>query len=65
MTRYAKLLMAIGLGAGIALGSVGAPVQAAEELRLGGVHSPTSFETQALERFAELVAEKTGGELII
>lgn len=65
MTRYANLLMAIGLGAGIALGSVGAPVQAAEELRLGGVHSPTSFETQALERFAELVAEKTGGELTI
>jgi len=36
---------------------------AAKELRLGGVHSPTSFETKGLERFAALVAEKSGGAL--
>ncbi|OUS03997.1 hypothetical protein A9Q96_16960 [Rhodobacterales bacterium 52_120_T64] len=38
---------------------------AAETLRLGGVHSPTSFETQSLEHFAQLVEEKTNGELTI
>lgn len=36
---------------------------AAKELRLGGVHSPTSFETKALERFAALAAEKSGGTI--
>lgn len=36
---------------------------AVKELRLGGVHSPTSFETKGLERFAALAAEKSGGTL--
>lgn len=36
---------------------------ATKELRLGGVHSPTSFETKGLIRFAELVAAKSGGAL--
>jgi len=36
---------------------------AVKELRLGGVHSPTSFETKGLERFAELAAAKSGGTL--
>lgn len=39
------------------------PASAAKELRLGGVHSPTSFETRGLMRFAELVASKSGGTL--
>ncbi len=38
---------------------------AAETLRLGGVHSPSSFETKSLDRFAELVSEKTGGEVTV
>lgn len=37
----------------------------ANELRLGGVHSPNSFETRALERFAELASEKTDGALSV
>lgn len=41
------------------------PATAAKELRLGGVHSPTSFETKGLERFAELVAGKSGGALVV
>lgn len=32
-------------------------------LRLGGVHSPTSFETKGLLEFARLTAEKSGGTL--
>lgn len=36
---------------------------ATKELRLGGVHSPTSFETKGLMQFAELVAAKSGGTL--
>ena len=36
---------------------------ATKELRLGGVHSPTSFETKGLMRFAELAAAKSGGTL--
>ncbi len=37
----------------------------ARELRLGGVHSPTSFETKGLEKFAELAAQKSGGAVTI
>ena len=37
----------------------------ASQLRLGGVHAPNSFETQALNKFAELASEKSGGSLQI
>ena len=37
----------------------------AADLRLGGVHSPNSFETKALEKFAELAKEKSDGALNI
>lgn len=37
----------------------------AAELRLGGVHSPNSFETRALEKFAELASDKSNGALKI
>ncbi|MBX3677324.1 MAG: TRAP transporter substrate-binding protein [Rhodocyclaceae bacterium] len=46
-----------------ALGVSGSALAAPKELRLGGVHSPTSFETRGLEQFAKLVAEKSGGTL--
>lgn len=35
------------------------------ELRLGGVHSPLSAETLALNHFAEQVAERSNGEMTI
>jgi tripartite ATP-independent transporter DctP family solute receptor len=37
----------------------------AKELRLGGVHSPSSFETKGLTLFADLVEEKTKGTLTV
>lgn len=37
----------------------------AKDLRLGGVHSPTSFETKGLNLFADMVKEKTNGALTI
>jgi tripartite ATP-independent transporter DctP family solute receptor len=41
------------------------PAAAAKELRVGGVHSPTSFETKGLEKFAELAAQKSGGAVTV
>lgn len=40
-------------------------VAAAKALKLGGVHSPTSFETKALQYFAKQVEEKTKGEVTV
>lgn len=37
----------------------------AADLRLGGVHAPNSFETQALDRFAELASEMSDGDLTV
>lgn len=59
MSNLGKLL-----GTAACIASIGAAASAAD-LRLGGVHAPNSFETRALERFAELAAEKSGGELRI
>ncbi len=53
------------LGIVLAATTLTAPGTMAKDLKLGGVHSPTSFETQALHKFAELVAEKSGGDLKI
>ena len=55
----------VGITAVLALLPMFQPPEAAaaKRLRLGGVHSPTSFETKALNHFAALVAEKTGGSL--
>lgn len=52
--------LALGFGAALALQPQGAQ---AKDLRLGGVHSPTSFETRGLNQFAKLVNEKTNGEI--
>ena len=46
-----------------ALVGSGSALAATKELRLGGVHSPASFETKGLEQFAKLAAEKSGGTL--
>ena len=54
-----------GFGILLAAAALTAPSATAKDLKLGGVHSPTSFETQALNKFAELVAEKSGGDLKI
>ena len=53
----------LGLAVGTAVAGVIAQPVMAKELRLGGVHSPTSFETQGLNRFAELVKRETNGGL--
>ena len=57
--------LASGLGVALIAAALAAPMATAKELTLGGVHSPTSMETQALNKFAELVSEKSGGQLKI
>lgn len=52
------------IGVAACVACIGTTVSAAD-LRLGGVHAPNSFETRALEKFAELAAEKSGGEITI
>ena len=54
-----------GLGIILAATALSAPGASAKSLKLGGVHSPTSFETKGLNKFAELVGEKSGGDLTI
>jgi tripartite ATP-independent transporter DctP family solute receptor len=52
------------IGAALVAVALALPAQAAE-LRLGGVHAPNSFETRALQKFAELAKAKSGGSLDI
>src|SRR5690606_5490387 len=52
----------VGVAACLAVLGTGA---AAADLRLGGVHAPNSFETRALEKFAELAKQKSGGSVTI
>ena len=61
MKKTFSVLAAAGLLAGLAIQADVA--QAAQSLRLGGVHSPTSFETRGLNEFARLVEAKTGGSV--
>ena len=59
VSRFTALLGAVACAFGIAT------TANAAELRLGGVHAPNSFETRALEKFAELAKEKSGGAVQI
>lgn len=56
-TKFSAATLALLISMGMAA--------SAETLRLGGVHSPTSFETKSLERFAELAKKKSGGKVIV
>lgn len=49
----------------LAASAMMAPAVNAAALKLGGVHAPNSFEVQALERFAELASEKSGGSVTV
>lgn len=57
-----SLIRALVLGAALA-GAAGAASAETVTLRLGNITGPKHIETRAQEHFAELVAEKTGGEV--
>lgn len=63
MQRISRLTVIAILAIPLMLHATPAMAAAVKELRLGGVHSPTSFETKEIQRFAALVAEKSGGTL--
>lgn len=64
MMKCSRILKALlPAAAAVALIQAGPALAATKELRLGGVHAPASFETKALEQFAKLAAEKSGGTL--